>query len=188
VRRILEKHYKPDPNHTNGPSWLSFIGNMKDSLWSIDMFKCESVNLKSHSVLVVMDQWSRRIIGFGVHAGPVDGPTACHMFNHAISGLDTPKYLSSDHDPLFRFHRWRANLRIIGIEEIKTVPYAPMSHPHIERVIGTIRQEYLDRAHTALNGIPPTKYGNTPKSKPASLNNFSWENHCNGLFQTPIPA
>jgi hypothetical protein len=24
--------------------------------------------------------------------------------------------LSTDHDPLFRFHRWRANLRILDIE------------------------------------------------------------------------
>jgi len=211
VRRILEKHYRPDPNSTNGPSWLSFIGNIKDSLWSIDLFKCESIHLKSHSVLVVMDQWSRRIIGFGVHAGPVDGPTACRMFNHAISGSKVPKYLSSDHDPLFRFHRWRANLRIMGIDEIKTVPYVPMSHPYIERIIGTIRREHLDRTlfwnssdlerklnafkdyynqhrvHTALDGVPPEQYGNTPKSKPASLNSFGWKTYCNGLFHTPIP-
>ncbi|MCZ6751215.1 MAG: integrase core domain-containing protein, partial [Acidobacteria bacterium] len=29
--------------------------------------------------------------------------------------------------------------------EIKTVPYAPLSHPFVERLIGTIRREYLDR-------------------------------------------
>ena len=29
--------------------------------------------------------------------------------------------------------------------EIKTVPYVPLSHPFIERLIGTIRREYLDR-------------------------------------------
>jgi hypothetical protein len=32
-----------------------------------------------------------------------------------------PKYLSTDHDPLFRFHRWLANLRVIEVEEIKSV-------------------------------------------------------------------
>ena len=35
----------------------------------------------------------------------------------------TPKYLSSDHDPLFQFHRPQANLRVLDIEEIKTMPY-----------------------------------------------------------------
>jgi hypothetical protein len=29
------------------------------------------------------------------------------------------KYLSSDHDPLFRFQRWRTNLRILEVAEIK---------------------------------------------------------------------
>jgi hypothetical protein len=31
------------------------------------------------------------------------------------------------------------------VEEIKTVPYAPLSHPFGERLIGTIRRECLDR-------------------------------------------
>jgi hypothetical protein len=34
-----------------------------------------------------------------------------------------PKYLSSDHDPLFRFDQWQANLRILEVTEIKTIPY-----------------------------------------------------------------
>ena len=66
------------------------------------------------------------------------------MFNQAISGTDPPKTLSSDNDPLFKSYRWLANLRILDVNEIKSIPYAPMSHPFIERVIGTIRREYLD--------------------------------------------
>ena len=56
-----------------------------------------------------------------------------------------PKYLSSDHDPLYRFKQWQANLRILEVAEIKTVPYVPLSHPFVERLIGTVRREYLDR-------------------------------------------
>ena len=56
-----------------------------------------------------------------------------------------PKYLSSDHDPLDRFGQWQANLRILEMTEIKTVPYVPLSHPFVERLIGTIRREYWDR-------------------------------------------
>ena len=29
--------------------------------------------------------------------------------------------------------------------EIKTIPYVPLSHPFVERLIGTIRREHLDR-------------------------------------------
>jgi hypothetical protein len=34
---------------------------MKDSLWSVDLFRCESMLLKSYWVMVVMDQFTRRI-------------------------------------------------------------------------------------------------------------------------------
>src|SRR5262245_62988583 len=49
------------------------------------------------------------------------------MFNQIIAGKSLPRYLSSDHDPLFRFHRWLANLRILEVEEIKSAPYVPVS-------------------------------------------------------------
>ena len=144
VRRVLEKHYRPGPGSGHGPSWLTFIGHQKDSLWSIDLFRCESILLNTHWVLVVMDPFTRRIIGFGVHAGYVDGVALCRMFNKAISTKSVPKHLSSDNDPLFLYHQWQANLRILGVDEIKTVPYTPLSHPFIERLIGTIRRELLD--------------------------------------------
>ena len=112
VRRVLATHYRPDPGGS-GPSWLTFLGHAKDSLWSIDLFRCESAILRSHWVLVVMDQYTRRIVGFGIHAGIVDGPALCRMFNHAIRGLSRPTRLSSDNDPLYRFHQWHANLRVL---------------------------------------------------------------------------
>jgi transposase InsO family protein len=82
---------------------------------------------------------------FGVHAANVDGIALCCMLNSAIADKGLPKRLSSDNDPLFRYHQWQANLRILEIEEVKSVPYTPTSHPFIERLIGTIRREYLDR-------------------------------------------
>ena len=94
------------------------------------------------NILVVMDQFTRRIIGFGIHAGDVDGVALCRMFNTAISYRGLPKYLSSDNDPLFLYHQWQANLRILSAAEIKTVPYTPLSHPFVERLIGTIRREF----------------------------------------------
>jgi hypothetical protein len=72
VRRILTIHFHPDAG-SDGPSWLSFIGHAKDSLWSLDLFRCESAILQSYWVLVVMDQFTRRIVGFAVHPDVVDG-------------------------------------------------------------------------------------------------------------------
>ena len=123
VRRVLAKHHRPGDSGNNGPSWLALIAQTKDSLWSLDLLRCESILLRSHWVLVVMDVFSHRIIGFGVERDCIDGVLVCRMFNYAVSGRALLKHHSTDHDPLFRFHRWFANLRVLEIEEVKSVPY-----------------------------------------------------------------
>lgn len=61
-----------------------FIGHTKDSLRNVDLLRCESILLKTHWVLVVMDQFTRHIIGFGVHAGEVGSVVLCLMCNKAV--------------------------------------------------------------------------------------------------------
>jgi transposase InsO family protein len=158
-----------------------------------------------------MDQFTRRIIGFGVHSGAVDGVALCCMFHRAIRGQGLPKYLSSDHDPLYRFHQWKANLRVLEVTEIKTVPYVPLSHPFVERLIGTLRREYLDRTlfwttvdldakltefqhyynghrtHAGLEGGLPEP-GADGSASPIDFESYRWRRHCRGLYQTPIAA
>jgi putative transposase len=210
VRRILIRHYRPPSG--DGPSWLTVIGCAKDSLWSVDFFRCESILLKSYWTMVVMDVFTRRLIGFGVAPADLDGPVICRMFNRAIAKQTPPKYLSSDNDPLFRFHRWRANLRILEVDEIKTLPCTPLSNPFVERLIGTVRRDYLDRTlfwnrgdlerklahyqayynqhrcHTGLAGATPAERSGVPATPIATLGSYTWRQHCNGLFQTPTPA
>jgi len=212
VRRVLAKHYDPGHPGASGPSCLTFIAQAKDSLWSVDLFRCESILLRSHWVLVVIDVFTRRIIGFGIGGEYIDGPAVCRMFNRSIAGHAPPVRISTNHDPLFRFHRWLANLRILEVEEFKSVPYAPMSHPFIERLIGTIRREYLDhpffwnsidlhrkldkfrayynsaRVHRSLDGHTPANRAGDPSSPKASLAHYDWESHCIGLFETPVAA
>jgi len=97
VRRILASHPLPKSGGT-GQSWLSLIAEARDSLWSVDLFRCESILLKSFWVMVVMDVFTRRIVGFGVEPAHIDGVGACRMFNQARRGQPLPKRLSSDHD------------------------------------------------------------------------------------------
>ena len=208
VRRVLARRFRPDPSD-RGSSWLTFLGHSKDSLWSLDFFRCESLILKSYWVMVVMDQYTRRIVGIAVNGGPLDGPTICRMFGRILSQAGiTPKAISTDHDPLFEFHRWKANLRVLEIQEIKTVPHVPLSHPYVERIIGTIRREFLDQApfwtsndlerklntfsdyyneartHRSLDGatpIPSLRRRGMPQS-------IKWHRHCRGLYELPIAA
>jgi putative transposase len=211
VHRVLAKHYRPTSGGT-GPSWLSFIGHTRDSLWSVDLFRCESIVLRSYWVLVVMDQFTRRLVGIGVQCSTVTGAEVCRMFNAAIQGQGVPRHLSTDHDPLFEAHRWMANLRILEIDEIKTVPHVPLSHPFVERLIGTIRREFLDnvlfwngrdlerklgefqayynaaRCHASLDGHTPLTFAGGRTVAPALLKGVRWVSHCRDLVQLPVAA
>jgi transposase InsO family protein len=178
----------------------------------VELSRCESIYVKTHWVLVVMDQFTRRIIGFGVQAGDVDGVALCRMFNQAIATMGEPKCLSTDNDPIYRYHRWKANLRILDVEEIKSVPYAPRSHPFVERLIGTVRRECLDqtlfwnardlerkladfriyynrhRTHRSLGGVTPSEVAGSNPEPQISLNSFGWQAQCRGLYQLPAAA
>ena len=134
------------------------------------------------------------------------------MFRRAVRGHPMPRFLSSDHDPLYRYHRWRANLRIRKITPLKTIPYVPLSHPFVERLIGTIHRECLDktlfwnernlehklaefadyyhqhRAHSSLEVCTPAVRAGMEKSKLIDIRDYRWQSHCRGLYQTPVAA
>ena len=117
----------------------------------------------------------------------------------AIVGAGFPRRVSTDNAPYFRFHRWCANLRILGIDHLRSVPGVPASHPFIERLIGTIRREFLDhtlfwdeqdlvrklaaftdyynrhRAHAGVRGRTPAEAAGAPAPMRADLLNHAWK-------------
>ena len=114
--------------------------------------------------------------------------------------------------PVFEFHRWKANLRILNVTEIKTVPEVPLSHPFIERLVGTIRRELLDqvpflsagdlerkllhfrayynrdRVHASLGGATPACKAGDANRRVVDLSEYQLQSHCRGLYQLPMAA
>ena len=98
---------------------------------------------------------------------------------------------------------------MLDIEEIKSVPHVPMSHPFVERLIGSVRREQLDQAffwtatdlenklrnyqhyfnecrtHSGRQGATPIDSGSV---KVVDINSYRWEKHCRGLFELPVAA
>jgi hypothetical protein len=98
------------------------------------------------------------------------------------------------------------------VEEIKTVPYVPLSHPFIEHLTGTIRREFLDqvlfwnasdlerkldeflhyynhhRVHSSINGDTPAQTAGIAFTRKAALTDFRWQTYCRGLYQLPLAA
>ena len=149
VRRVLAKHYHPGDSDTDGPSWLSFIGHAKDSLWSIDLFRVESIMLRSYWGMLVMDLFTRRIIGFGVEPANIDGISVCRMFN--------------------RVFFWNA----VDLER-KLYEFKVYFNAH--------------RVQRALDGVTPSRRAGEPSPALAALDQYSWQQHCRGLFHTPVAA
>jgi hypothetical protein len=110
------------------------------------------------------------------------------------------------------FPRWQANLRILEIHELKTIPHVPLSHPFVERLIGTVRRDFLDktffwnqhdlenklnefkkyynasRAHSSLGSLTPDDSDKQTRNKLLSIKKYGWEGHCKNLFSLPIAA
>lgn len=96
--------------------------------------------------------------------------------------------------------------------EIKTVPHAPLSHPFVERLIGTIRRELLNqvpfwgaqdlerkllhfpdyynhaRVHASLEDVTPIFTTSAANTNVINLRDYRWQPHCRGLYQLPIAA
>jgi putative transposase len=82
----------------------------------------------------------------------------------------------------------------------------------VERLIGTLRREFLDRMffwnasdperklqafgvyyngsrfHQSLGGSTPEEKSGWPRPACAALDSYGWQPHCRGLFETPIAA
>jgi len=134
------------------------------------------------------------------------------LVNSILGSSTSPRYLSSDNDPLFKFHRWKVNLRILDAIEIKTASYLPLSHPFVERLIGTVRREFLDlvsfwgaldlerklhsfqeyynrdRVHRGLEGAIPDPRLTSGNLDIARLDDCRWKSYCRSLYQLLIAA
>jgi len=103
VRRILAHHYLPGQD-SGGPSWLTFLGHMKQPLeyGSVQVrvgHLADPLSPGGHGSIYAPHHWVRR------PCGNAQGPALCRIFNRAIRGQRwMPKYVSSDNDPLYRFH------------------------------------------------------------------------------------
>jgi hypothetical protein len=135
---------------SGGPSWVTFLGQAKDihdkdSLWSIDLFHCESLSLRTHWVL----------------GGPVHAPH--HRIWHsprncrwAVTVLDVPASDSRASVAEASQHGQRSVVSVppmagqpsrVGGDGIKTVPYVPLK---------LIPRRLADRLVGTGNGMPPS--------------------------------
>ena len=50
------------------------------------------------------------------------------------------------------------------------------------------RKHNRSRTHQGVAGDTPEEKANAQTPEPANLHNYTWQSHCDGLFQLPIAA
>src|SRR4051812_46348673 len=138
VAKYMVRHRKP-PSQT----WRTFLENHMKTMLSVDFFTVPTIRLEILYVFLVLAHERRRIIHFAVTAHPTAEWTA-HQLREAFPWDSAPRYLLRDRDRIFG-EEFVQQVRATGIQQVLSAPRSPWQRAYVERVIGTIRRECLDR-------------------------------------------
>ena len=152
VRNILERPKPPEagatitvtPNLVQ-PNQRAPIANYPNHVWSIDCTEVRRWGLWPTQLLVIIDHFSRKIMGIT----PLEGPNAgwvCSALEATFAKYGPPKHLITDQHPVFRS---KAVGELLASWHIKHRFGAIGKHGSIavtERVIWTLKYEWLFRA------------------------------------------
>ena len=185
-------------------SWKTFLRNQAKGIWMCDFFVQYTVTLVALYVFVVMGLESRKIVHWNITRYP-SLDWIRQQFRDA-SFESQPKFIIHDNDGKYgqfgkpiiierlgkrvscrsAFDGWL--FEVMGIRGIPTPYEAPNAAAHVERLIGTLRHEVLDkmiiwnerhlrsvlretvswyngiRVHQGIHGIPSPASGMEPPS------------------------
>ncbi len=109
----------------------------------MDFFVVPTVTARRLYVLVVMTHQRRTVVHFHITDAPTAEWTAQQILN-AFPYDTAPKYLLRDRDSIYgaAFDR---RVERMGIRQKLIAHRCPWQSPYVERLIGSIRRECLDR-------------------------------------------
>jgi len=158
VRRYMVKR-RTEP--IDSQTWRSFLKNQAKGIWCCDFFVQHTVGFRVLFIFIIMEISNRKVIHFNVTDHPTLDWTKQQILNACFERQ--PKFLIHDNDKKYgqfgypfrvEYARELVSCRSafdawlweeIGIHGIP-IPYgAPNAAAHIERLIGTLRRECLDR-------------------------------------------
>ena len=124
------------------PAWATPFNHV-DCLASVDFLTVPTATFRVLYCFVVLCHERRRIVHVNVTAKPTERWTAQQIVE-AFPYETTPLYMIRDRDSIYG--EWfRQRVKNMGIGEVVIAPRSPWQTPFVERVIGSIRRECLDR-------------------------------------------
>jgi putative transposase len=147
VRNILIGAGLPPAPRRDAQSWRSFLRAHGESMLACDFFTVDTVWLRRLYVLAFVSIGSRRIEYFAITSRP-DTAWMLQQARNLLMELDDRdrqvRFLIHDRDAKFP-RTFDALLESDGIKIIRTPLRAPNANAHMERWVGTVRRECLDR-------------------------------------------
>ena len=149
------------PGSRDSQAWRTFLKNQSRAIWSCDFFVQHTVGFRVFYVFVIMELASRRVVHFNVTEHPTIEWVKQQVRNVCFE--EQPKFLIHDNDGKYgQLGRpilvEKAGRRVscrcafdvwlfegMGVRGIPTPYRAPNASAHVERLIGTLRRECLDR-------------------------------------------
>ena len=137
------RKYRPKYQRPPSQSWRTFLWNHAGAIAAMDSFVVPTATFRLFYVLVAMTHEWRKIVHFKI----TDSPTAAWTAQQIIKTFpdDTaPKYLLRDRDSIYGSVFVR-RVEGMGIKHKLISPRSPWQNPYVERLVGSIRRQCLDR-------------------------------------------
>jgi putative transposase len=147
VRNILSSAGLPPAPRRDSQSWRNFLRAHGESILACDFFTVDTVWLRRLYVLAFISIGSRRLEYFALTSKP-NRAWMLQQARNLLMELDDHdrqvRFLIHDRDAKF-LRAFEALLESDGIKVIHTPVRAPNANAHMERWVGTVRRECLDR-------------------------------------------
>ena len=124
-------------------SWKTFLRNHAQAIAAIDLCVVPTLTFERLFALLVLGHGRRQLLWFEVTRHPT-AEWLARQITEAFPWASAPTYLVRDNDGAYG-HVFRSRLRAMGIRDRPISPGSPWQNPYVERLIGTVRRECLDR-------------------------------------------
>ena len=147
VSTVLRRHCLPPAPRRAGPTWSEFLSAQAKGIVATDFFHVDTVLLRRHYVLFVIELERRVVHVLGVTTNP-NGPWVTQVARNFAGDLEDAgrrfRFLIRDRDTKFT-RSFDEVFASIGIETIRTPVRSPRANAYAERFVRTVRQECLDQ-------------------------------------------
>src|SRR5258707_426115 len=137
------RKYRPRSRRRPSQDWWTFLRNHASAVAAMDFLVVPTVTGRLLYVLIVMTHERRKVVHFNITESPTAKWTAQQVVN-AFPYDTAPEYLLRDRDSIYGLAFVR-RVDGMGIKQKLIAPRSPWQNPYVERLVGSIRRECLDR-------------------------------------------